>query len=303
MQRKMKSAQHHWWPRCVSKHWADEEGFTNWLSPDGNCKRIPHAKLGMIGNGHHIKFNDNPSVDSPFDTSFEKIFDEADREFPSIINWLSSLNRTEIKDKNIKLRFIPEKANDEQLRLLTECAVSLAVRSPMNREASVSIAESFRGPIPTRERNALIGLNMRNSQRMIADSIGCNGKFAILFTESKEFIFGDGIFNNISGCTNPPHNPKILVALTPNISVIISRPISYSTEPRISTITLNESEVNDCNNGVQVYSKGAIFFRNEKPTAIDDFVLNQHRKYDTNNPLDFLINSLPGVNSTRSLFY
>jgi len=302
MQRKKKYALHHWWPRCVSKNWADDDGFTSWISPDGTCKKIPPAKLGMIGNGHHIKLNANPSEDSPFDTSFENVFDNADSNFPTLIEWLSTLRYEKIPDKDFKDRFTPEVATNDQLKLFTECVVSLAVRSPMNREASVAIAEKLRGRLPSQERNAIIGLNMRNAQRMIADSIGCDGKYAVLLSENKEFIFGDGIFNNISGCINPPHSPKILVALTPMMSVIVSKPTSYKNEPRISTLVLNDSEVDECNKAVQIYSKSALFFRKDRPVLTDDFILDEHRKYGSKGPLDVLIDGLPGV-ETRQRFH
>jgi putative addiction module component (TIGR02574 family) len=28
---KLKSERHHWWPRCVSAHWAAEDGTTGWF--------------------------------------------------------------------------------------------------------------------------------------------------------------------------------------------------------------------------------------------------------------------------------
>jgi hypothetical protein len=67
----------------------------------------------------------------------------------------------------------------------------------MNREASVAVADLVSGVMPTRERNNIIGLNMRTSQRIIADAIGTNAKFAVLFSNSKEFICGDGFFTTL----------------------------------------------------------------------------------------------------------
>ena len=66
--------------------------------------------------------------------------------------------------------------------------VSHAVRSPMTREAAVSLAERFRGPLRGRERNVLIGLNIRNRQRSITDSIGTKGKFVAIYSPNREFI-------------------------------------------------------------------------------------------------------------------
>ncbi|MBG5166835.1 hypothetical protein [Pseudomonas aeruginosa] len=244
--KKLKSERHHWWPRCVSKHWADAEGFTHWITPDGTDKRVPPAKLGMIGNGHHIKLSQNSADSSPWDMSFEREFDVADGNFPSLIEWLNALTKQELFGRDLRDRFVPQSCTDDQLKILTECVVSLVVRSPKNREAAVSVAEQLRGELPTPERNALIGLNMRQSQRMIADSIGGRAKFAVLFSSGKEFIYGDGFFNNVTGVGNPLHSPKIIAPITPMMAVIINRPTSFMVEPRLSTIVLSDDEVEAC---------------------------------------------------------
>jgi hypothetical protein len=126
----------------------------------------------------------------------------------------------------------------------------------MNREASVFLAEHLRGPISNPERNALIGMNMRQSQRLIADTIGANGKFAVFFSQGKEFIFGGGFFHNVSAVVNPPLDPKILAPITPTISVVVSRPTLFTVNPRLSTLVLIDEEVDTCNQPDKCY-----FFR------------------------------------------
>jgi len=166
----------------------------------------------------------------------------------------------------------------------------------MNREASVSLAEQLSGPLTERERNSLIGMNMRWSQRLIADGIGARGKFAVLLTRGREFIFGDGFFHNVKAVVNPPLSPKILAPITPTISVIVSRPMSFSVEPRISTIILTDEEVDRCNHAVQVYSRKALFYRSDKPLLDDAFTRGEHLEYALpDNPIDTLINAIPGV--------
>ena len=166
----------------------------------------------------------------------------------------------------------------------------------MNREASVSLAEHFRGPLPNLERNALIGLNMRRSQRLIADTIGAYGKFAVLFSQGREFIFGDGFFHNVSAVVNPPMSPKILAPITPTISVIVSRPMSFTVQPRLTTIVLTDEEVDECNYAVQVYSRHALYFRSHRPTVEEAFACSEHRKYSNpDNPIDNLLRCIPGV--------
>lgn len=293
---KLKSERHHWWPQGVSSHWASEDGTAGWLKPDGTCIRVPTKKLGRIGNGHYIKLGHNPGESTVWDTSFEDEFDTADSHFPSIICWLKSLQHEFMPIKNLRDRFLPQSAAEDQLRLLTECVVSLAVRSPMNREASVALAEHLRGPIAESERNALIGMNMRRSQRIISDHIGANGKFAVLFSARKEFIFGDGFFHNVKAVVHPPIAPKILAPITPHMSVIVTRPISFTVQPRLFTIVLSDAEIEWCNHAVQVYSRGALYFRSNKPTLEDVFTCNEHRQYScADNPIDNLIRAIPGI--------
>lgn len=293
---KLKSAGHHWWPRCISRNWAAEDGTTGWIRPDGTTRRVPPDKLGTIGNGHHIKLGRSPGEETPWDSSFETEFDIADTNFPSVIAWLESLDRKFMPALDLRQRFLAQFATDDQLRMLTESVVSLAVRSPRNREASVALAEEMRGVLPSPERNALIGLNMRNSQSIIANSIGASGKYAVLFSNGPEFIFGDGFFHNFVAVSSPPHTPKILAPITPTMSVIVSRPGSFMVEPRISTLVLSDAEVEKCNYAVQVYSRGSLFFRSQKPILVDAFIRNEHLVYsDPDNPVDTLIRGLPGV--------
>lgn len=293
---KLKSERHHWWPVCVSRHWAADDGTTGWLKPDGSFIRVPPSRLGVIGNGHHIKLgrDDKPS---PWDQSFERAFDRADEAFPDLISWLEGLEHRPVREvKELRQRFIAQQCTDDKLCRMTECAVSLAVRGPMNREASVAIAEHVRGPIKTSERNALIGLNMRNSQRVVADNIGSRGKFVAIYSQNREFVFGDGFFHNVRNAQMAPHAPKLLVPLTPRISVLVCRPTRYMVEPRLSTLVLDDHEVDILNQAVQVYSKNAIYFRSEPPAVHEAFRGGTHLAFEhPGNPIDSLIHSIPGV--------
>lgn len=246
----------------------------------------------MIGNGHHIKLGHTTQLDE----SFEDEFDTADSNFPAAITWLEGLERGSIAGDDLRRRFIPQESSDGQLRALTECVVSLAVRGPMNREASVSLAERLRGPIHNPERNAIIGLNMRQSQRLIADTIGCQAKFAVLFSTDKEFIYGDGFFHNVTAVVNAPYAPKILAPITPTISVAISRPTMFSVEPRLVTLVLTADEVERCNHAVQVYSRDALFYRRDRPKLDPVFQRGVHCEYSSpNNPIDALLNALLAI--------
>lgn len=301
--KRLKSERHHRWPECVSRHWAAEDGTTGWLKPDGSCLRIPPGNLGVIGNGHIIKLG-AAGEPSPWDQTFERVFDKADTHFPHLIEWLQEFPRKVVDgERDLRGRFIPQTSTDDQLALMTECAVSLAVRGPMNREASVAVAEHVRGPIPTAERNVLIGLNMRNSHRLIADSVGSRGKFVAVYSQGREFIFGDGFFHNVGNAQMAPHNPKMLVPITPHIAILVCRPSSYTVEPKMFTLVLDDQEVDICNHAVQVYSKSAIYFKSKVPALSEDYRCGRHLRFShPGNPIDSLIESIPGVSPRNQSF-
>ena len=137
---------------------------------------------------------------------------------------------------------------------------------------------------------------MRNSQRLASDSIGSNAKFAVLFSSGREFIFGDGFFHNLTAVVDRPQLPVIIAPITPGITVVIVRPMSYMTEPRLSTLVLNKAEVDVCNDGVQVYARNALFFRRDRPDIDDAFAWAQHLRYaNWDNPMSELARSIPGI--------
>ena len=291
----LKSERHHWWPECVSEHWKGTDGCVTWVSPDGKERRAPPKNFGVIGNGHHVKLGrGKPTV---WDHSFEAQFQKADDNFPAVIAWLDGLERDWVADANSRRdRFLAQPASDDIVSLLVECIVSLAVRSPRFRERAVAVAEHLRGPLPEQERNSLIAMNMRNSQRVVADSIRVHGKFAVLFSPKREFIFGDGFYSTLTAPADAPNSPKMLVPITPHISVLYARPNSYGTNPKLVTMVVSDDEAKGLNDAVQVYAKDFIFYRSEKPELTEPFQQRQHLMYaDPAHPIERLIDAIPGV--------
>jgi hypothetical protein len=293
---KLKSALHHWWPECLSEHWADKDGLVHRLRPNGEIKRLPPSQFGAITNAHMIKLGRTRGSQTPWDENFEAQFDRADNAFPDLIRWLGSQGQTgSAAGLTLKDRFLAQPASDERLAMLTECVISLAVRSPMNRASAISLAEHFRGPIPEPARSALIGLNMRETQRAASDSVGGRAKFVVVYSPHREFIFGDGFFNNVRSPVNGIFLPRILAPLTPNMAVVIAKPIMYSTEPKLTTIVATPAETDALNEAVQVYACDFIFFRTDKPKVTEDFRVGEHRMYNGPNTVDNLINAIPGI--------
>lgn len=251
----------------------------------------------MIGNGHLIKLGAQGEP-THWDEDFEGEFDNADTHFPDFISWLEQLPTAALDySAQMRERFLAAEAADSELLRAVECLVSLGVRSPMNRESSVSLAERVHGGrLPCGQRETLIGLNMRRRQRWIVDEIGTNAKFAVLISPNKDFLFGDGFYHNIQ-CARPPlHQPTILAPITPRISMLLSRPRQYMKNPRLTTLVLTDAEAESLNFAVQVYSKNAIYFRQEVPFAYEAFIAGAHHEFsDALNPVSDLIRSVPGV--------
>jgi hypothetical protein len=296
------SKRHHWWPEAVSQHWTDQDGFINWLRPDGQVLPLSPGNAGVIGHGHSIKLGRDAAEASLWDTSFEKEFDRADTHFPGVIDWLEKFEKRPISDAPIADRFLGVKALDTEISLLVEGLVSLAVRSPMTRESAVGLAEDLRGPLPTRERNTLIGLNIRHLQRLFVSTIGTSGKFVVIYSADREFIFGDGFFHNFTSMIRPAI-PKILAPLTPRIAVLYARPMSYLTNPRISTISIRAEETDGLNLAVQVYARNALYYRQERPNITEHFEQGKHLRFSTSdNPVDRLVESIPGARPQKRIF-
>lgn len=294
---KLKSERHHWWPECISKLWVDDEGFVSQMMPDGKIQRLKPKNVGVIGNGHHIRLGSDATEESPWDETFEPVFNKPDSTFPALIAWLETLERCDPPfEREVTGRLFRQVSSDEQFQTLIECVVSLAVRSPRSRNRAVSLAERFRGPLPERERNSLIGLNIRSAQRDAVREIAGRGKAMVLFSPEREFIYGDGLYDNMPVPVQHWYGPRMLVPLTPSMAVLFARPMQYTPEPRLMTLVLAPTETAALNHAVQIYSRQFLFFRDEQPVLDEAFTQGRHLVFaDHRNPVEPLIHAMPGV--------
>jgi hypothetical protein len=293
---KLKSERHHWWPECVSRHWADDSGLVHCMFPDGKVVSAPPKNFGVIGNGHTIKLSREPGESTPWDENFEHEFNQADNGFPATIEWLQQLTFEDRQDAPLRTRFVAQSTDEIEVARLLEAAVSLVVRSPRLRERAVSVAEHYRGPLPERERNTLIGSNLRRGQRDLVNCFGTRAKFCAIHSPDREFVFGDGCFSNLSVPAQGTIAPRLIVPVTPRISVLITRPLAYTSEPRLTTLVLSSDEAGQLNDAVQVYSRKFVFYRSERPTIIDAFEREEHLIYASlDNPMEKLVAAVPGV--------
>ena len=285
---KIKTEVHHWWPKGVSQFWKDPGGMVHRLSPNGEDKPIPPKSLGGIGNGHTIKIRDTPHDFSGWDMSFEDEFQRADDRFPFLIPWLKGLETDRHEWVDHEGLFAGHAVADDEFSTLVESIVSLAVRSPMTREAAVSLAEERSGPLSQNQRMSIIGFNLRGTHKDLTKSFGAKGKCVVVFSPFREFIFGDGFFHNIRSPAVAHNSPKIFVPLTPNLAVLYVNPPRYRTEPKLMSYIATGREVDEFNQAIQVYARSEIYYRQEKPKIYRQFEGGKHLVYSNReNPIDF----------------
>lgn len=65
--------------------------------------------------------------------------------------------------------------------------------------------------------------------------------------------------------------------------------------PRFFTFVVNKSEADKLNEVVQVYSSKMIFYRSERPDIAPHFQAGQHGRYKQGNPVEQIIDQIPGI--------
>ncbi len=272
----IKGEKHHWWPKGLSKYWENERGLVQRIDFKGEVIPSKPKEFGQISDGHNILFEN----ESPWQSTIEYYFDEPDQNMPKIVGWLASL-KSEVKTENTtEFLYLSQEREDENLDTLRECIISLVVRSPKYRNAQNSFVESFRGKLEKAESKRLIAANINQKYKTLVQNSKGAGKFAILFSEKFEFIYGDGFYSNINAATEHLSGLKIVIPMTPHIAVVWSSPMAYRSYPRLISIEADKETVEIVNNSVQVYSKEHLFFRTQKPSLIEDFKLGEHKVYD-----------------------
>jgi len=66
---RLRNELHHWWPRSLSKYWADTDGHASAVFSDGTIVRSKPRQFGAIRNAHNIKMAPEPTV---WDISYEQ---------------------------------------------------------------------------------------------------------------------------------------------------------------------------------------------------------------------------------------
>jgi hypothetical protein len=285
-----KPANHHWWPRSLSKQWAGSDGGVSQLSWDGSEVRSNPSNFGAIRNAHHLTRGN----DSPWNATFEPVFDKADNTFPSLTEWLLRLNAKRAGRDTFDDRFEAKPLSQERRLELAECLASLIVRSPRSRNNIKITIESYLAVDRTSGYSVdktLIAANMHSSQGVVSKTISGGGKFVVLISDRDELICGDGFLHNFPIGTDRSISPRCIIPILPSVAILYARPISYRPQPELITMLLRPNEVRFLNDIVQVYSCKRLFFRSQRPKLISKFTKCEHMElaYHSHPWLDQLI--------------
>jgi hypothetical protein len=278
-----KGADHHYFPKTLQKFWRDDGGWVSRLSPDGALKQSKTGSFGHIRNAHHVRLADKPT---PWDETFEHTFNRADSAIPSVISLMAELEcRESDVDEDWRARFSPQWHLDTHREMIAETVASLVVRSPSLRNRIRVMLNDFPfGEAPLwpggQAPENLIAANQRHTLAGYSEALAKRGRFVVLLSNCREFIFGDGMLHNFrTGFPGSPSNPRCLVPLTPAVAVAYDCPISYTDSPSFLSVSLTPREVDEVNECTMVYSGKHIYFRNEVPRDLRIFQTGQHKEF------------------------
>lgn len=284
---KVKTAFHHWWPQRLSEEWFDENGVVHQKLYDREVVNQTNTKkFGGIKNNHTVRMSDEPTN---WDFTYENSFSRADGNISKLVELLLSLETSNVNsDKNYEDRFFIQDLGAEKEALLFECCISLLVRSPQfNNRVYLNISSLRReigGDLGDADEN-LVKHNIAGTFENIRDNLSGGGKYVVIFSDSREFIFGDGFYNNLRCSNLIPHDLEFLVPILPCVAVAYCNPLSYPACPKLVTIKFDPAEVDLVNHSIMGYSKKTIFYRSEEPKIIPEFEAGEHFNYDQSSKL------------------
>lgn len=288
-----KGRRHHWWPKSLSRFWANEDDEVGCLFPDGTVRFANHAQWGVLKDAHNIKL----APDSPWNSTFEGDFDAADGSFPKVVEWVSDLVEAHGSAKTIPNKSAYRWHEDDQPRLiaLSECIASLAVRSPSFRSGFETLAESFGGAKTKQKKHVIASANLAHKQTRVARSIQGRGKFVLIFTRASEFCFGDGFYANTHSMDVSGMGGRMLVPLTPQIALLFTQPSTYTAVPKVMTKEAKPAEVDAINYVTSVYAKKHLFFQHRTPPLVTEYEEAEHLRFKHEDPVQEWTFDIPGV--------
>lgn len=295
-QKPLKTELHHWWPRTLADHWSAGDGMVSVIRPDGTVRRAPPGAFGAITNAHHMKMG------GPWDSTFEPIFNEPDNEMAAFVQWLATLEASlAAPDGAMVERILPQPLPEKRASQIARVTASLLARSPNIRAAIKRTTEYYRrdfGLVDPTADKTLIAANQRGlydayRKRMM------HGRWAILFSDEKEFIAGDGFLHNFPASQDALNSGlKLTLPILPTATIVYMSPMQYPSEPRLVTLRLGAQEVERLNEITQVYASDFLFYRDDKPELYEAFQHGGHRqfRYHGHHWLDPMLDDLSQYN-------
>lgn len=292
----LKTELHHWWPRTLADHWAAADGMVSVIRPNGTMHRAPPGAFGGITNAHHIKMG------GPWDSTFEPIFNEPDSEMAAFVQWLAMLDTPLVLSKRPMVeRISPQPLAEERAAQIARVTSSLLARSPSIRASIKRTTEYYRRRFgladPTADKTLIAsnqhGLYDAYRKRMM------RGRWAILFSDEREFIAGDGFLHNFPASQDGLNSGlKLLLPILPTAMIVYMSPMQYPTEPRLVTLRLGAKDVELLNEITQVYASEFLFYRDDRPELTDAFRRGEHFEfqYHAHSWLDPLLDDLSQYN-------
>ena len=267
------------------------------IRSNGVVRRAPPGAFGAITNAHSMRNG------GPWDSTFEPQFDQPDNELPEFVQWLSAL-QTALPGTHGQMvdRIMPQVLDDARRKMIGRITASLLARSPSIRNLIKLGTEQFRTEFelddPTADKS-LIAANQQRLYPAYRKRMSNSGRWAILFTDEKEFIAGDGFLHNFPASQDAiSSGTKLVLPILPTTAIIYMCPMQYPTEPRLVTLRMNSNEVDSLNDITQVYAREFLFYREEKPSLSADFRIGAHKqfKYHGHSWLDPLLDDLSQYN-------
>ncbi len=292
------SGKHHWWPTTLQKYWCNRDGLISVVHSSG---RVDPSKPGPFGAINHAH---SELRGTPWASTFEPIFTQSDDDITAFPEWLATIDSKNISNHRPMVeRIIPQTISENEKQMLARITASLLARSPRIRYMIKRGNENFRQEQNWSDQTvdkSLIAANQRHLYDAYRKHMKSSGRWAILFSDEKEFIAGDGFFHNFPASQDFINSgKKLILPILPTAAIIFMSPMSYPTEPKLVTLRLNSNEVETINEITQIYACDYLFFRNEKPNLTEDFKIGKYQQYEFDGDpwLDSLLDDLSQYNN------
>ncbi|WP_439544538.1 hypothetical protein [Hyphomicrobium sp.] len=208
------------------------------------------------------------------------MYGKADNSAGTIIDWLSTLDARRANfSGGFSERMLAQPMIRDRRGLLAEVLASLVVRSPLMRHRIACGVEGARDAFPSLDiiaDTSIVAANMRPLLAAFTRRMLVTGKFAVLLSEDRELIFGDGFFSTFPTNGHVSGFHRWIIPMTPSMAVLYTCPFRYVSNCELATIVLRKDEVDFLNLLVQVYSRDRIFYRSDRPVIHEAFLVREH---------------------------